>query len=95
MLTKGYKLHLNELGYFHVTLKPKGAAEEKGINPNLIEKARVRFVAGSVLEKKKSRTPKSKRPPSQRKMPQQQKQEHKTPKSNGWFMRREAGYLAL
>ena len=52
MLTKGYKLHLNELGYFHVTLKPKGAAEEKGINPNLIEKARVRFVAGSGLEKK-------------------------------------------
>ena len=51
MLAKGHSVHLGELGYFHVALKSKGVAEEKDVNPNLIEEAKVRFVAGSVLEK--------------------------------------------
>ena len=51
LLAKGYSVHLGELGYFHVTLKSKGALEEKDVNPSLIEEAKVRFVTGSVLEK--------------------------------------------
>lgn len=56
MLAKGYNIHLNELGYFHVKLESKGVAEEKDVNPNLIEKDRVRFVAGSMLEKEVKNT---------------------------------------
>lgn len=37
LLAKGHSVHLGELGYFHVTLKFKGAAEEKDVDPNLIE----------------------------------------------------------
>ena len=44
-------VHLGELGYFHVTLKSKGVLEEKDVNPSLIEEAKVRFIAGPVLEK--------------------------------------------
>lgn len=51
LLAKGHSVHLGELGYFHVTLKSKGVLEEKDVNPSLIEEAKVRFVAGSVLEK--------------------------------------------
>ena len=51
LLAKGHSVHLGELGYLHVTLKSKGVAEEKDVNPSLIEEAKVRFVAGSVLEK--------------------------------------------
>lgn len=51
LLAKGHSVHLGELGYFHVTLKSKGVLEEKDVNPGLIEEAKVRFVAGSVLEK--------------------------------------------
>lgn len=51
LLAKGHSVHLGELGYFHVTLKSKGVAEEKDVNPSIIEEAKVRFVAGGVLEK--------------------------------------------
>ena len=51
LLVKGHSVHLGELGYFHVTLKSKGVAEEKDVNPSIIEEAKVRFIAGSVLEK--------------------------------------------
>ena len=51
LLAKGHSVHLGELGYFHVTLKSKGVAEEKDVNPSIIEEAKVRFIAGSVLEK--------------------------------------------
>ena len=44
-------MHLGKLGYFHVTLKSKGVLEEKDVNPSIIEEAKVRFIAGSVLEK--------------------------------------------
>ena len=51
LLAKGHSVHLGELGYFHVTLKSKGALEEKDVNASLIEEAKVRFIAGPVLEK--------------------------------------------
>ena len=51
LLTKGHSVHLGELGYFHVTLKSKGVLEEKDVNASLIEEAKVRFIAGPVLEK--------------------------------------------
>ena len=51
LLAKGHSVHLGELSYFHVTLKSKGVLEEKDVNPSLIKEAKVRFVAGSVLEK--------------------------------------------
>ena len=51
LLAKGYNIHLNELGYFHVKLESKGVAEEKDVNPSIIEEAKIRFIAGSVLKK--------------------------------------------
>ena len=51
LLAKGHSVHLGELGYFHVTLKSNGALEEKDVNASLIEEAKVRFIAGPVLEK--------------------------------------------
>ena len=51
LLAKGHSVHLGELGYFHVTLKSKGVAEEKDVNPSIIEEAKIRFIAGSVLKK--------------------------------------------
>ena len=51
LLAKGHSVHLGELGYFHVTLKSKGVAEEKDVDPSIIEESKVRFIAGSVLEK--------------------------------------------
>ncbi len=51
LLAKGHSVHLGELGYFHVTLKSKGTLEEKDVNASLIEEAKVRFIAGPVLEK--------------------------------------------
>ena len=51
LLAKGHSVHLGELGYFHVTLKSKGALEEKDVNASLIEEAKVRFIASPVLEK--------------------------------------------
>ena len=51
LLAKGHSVHLGELGYFHVTLKSKGVLEEKDVNPSIIEEAKIRFVAGSVLKK--------------------------------------------
>jgi nucleoid DNA-binding protein len=56
LLAKGYNIHLNELGYFHVKLKSKGVAEEKDVNPSIIEEAKVRFIAGSVLKKELKNT---------------------------------------
>jgi putative DNA-binding protein len=56
LLTKGHSVHLGELGYFHATLKSKGVLEEKDVNPSLIEEAKVRFVAGYVLEKEINNT---------------------------------------
>ena len=37
-------------------LKSKGVAEEKDVNPSIIEEAKVRFIAGSVLKKELKNT---------------------------------------
>lgn len=49
-IQNGESVHLGELGYFHITLKGSGQADEKKLSASDIEEARLRFVAGKEIE---------------------------------------------
>lgn len=49
-IQNGESVHLGELGYFHITLKGSGQADEKKLSASDIEEAHLRFVAGKEIE---------------------------------------------